>query len=120
MSFGVTFYGCESDLGRFKTYTGLLLLLRSGLMFRTRFFGKEFRIPKGSIRRIYVGKELRGKKLYQYVMKIDFTNRRGDPDGAAFRVPYPKQWFAAIERTLEIKPLTEIPEGDQSVDMVDI
>ncbi len=120
MSFGVTFYGCESDLSRFRTHTGLLLLLRSGLMFRTRFLGKEFIIPKKAIRSVSVGKEHRGKKLYQYVMKVDFINKSGNPDSAAFRVPYPKQWFAAIERTLEIKPLTEIPQGDQDVDMVDI
>ncbi len=109
MSFGVTFYGCESDTGRFRNYTGLLLLLKSGLMFRTRFLGKEFKIPKEAIRSVYVGKDHRGKKLYQYVMKIDFVNRRGEPDSAAFRVPYPKQWMSAIGKTLEIKPVMDLP-----------
>ncbi len=109
MSFGVTFYGCESDTGRFRDYTGLLLLLKSGFIFRTRFLGKEFRIPKEAVRSVYVGKEHRGKKLYQYVMKIDFVNRRGEPDSVAFRVPYPQQWMTAIEKTLEVKSMRELP-----------
>lgn len=112
VSFGVTFYGRESDPGRLKTYTGVLLLLKSGLLIRTRFRGKEFKIPKEAIRSVYVGKNHKGKKLYQYVMKIDFTNRQGELDSSAFRVPYPKQWMAAIERTLEIKPIMDIPEGE--------
>ena len=112
MSFGVTFYGCESDTGPIRHHTGLLLLLKTGLLFRTRFLGKEFMIPKEAVRAVYVDKEHRGKKLYQYVMKIDFLNKKGDVDSAAFRVPYPKQWFAAIDRTLYIKPDVKPLEGD--------
>lgn len=98
----------------------MLILLQSGLLYRTRFLGREFRIPKGKIRSVYVGKTHKGKKLYQYVMKVDFINREGGPDTAAFRVPYPQQWFSAIGRTLQIQPVTEIPEGDKDVDMVNI
>lgn len=53
-------------------------------------------------------------------MKMDFINREGGPDTAAFRVPYPQQWFSAIGKTLQIQPVTEILEGDKDVDMVNV
>lgn len=112
MSFGVTYYGCESSPGRLSSYTGMLLLLRSGILYRTRFLGREFRISKEAFRSVYVSKKHKGKDLFRYVMKIDFINKGGELDSAAFRVPYPKQWFSAIERILEIKPVTELPEED--------
>jgi len=112
VSFGVTFYGCESSPGRLVSHTGVLILLRSGLLYRTRFLGREFRIPKEMISNVYVSKRHKGKNLFQYVMKIDFVNKNGDADSAAFRVPYPKQWFSAIERSLGIKPVAKLTEGD--------
>jgi hypothetical protein len=97
MSFGVTYYGCESVPGKILKQTGVLILLKYGLLFRTRFFGKEFKIPKESIKDIYATKMHKGKNLYQYVLKIDFVNSSGGADSAAFRVPFPKQWMTAIE-----------------------
>jgi len=112
MSFGVTFYGCESTEGRVPQQTGMLLLLETGLLYRTRFLGKEFMIPKERIKAVYVAKQHKGKDLYRYVMKVDFIDRHGRPDSAAFRVPYPKQWFSAIGKTLDITPVTQLPEEE--------
>ena len=110
MSFGVTFYGCEMDPGRLSQQTGMLALLPYGLIYRTRFLGKEFKISGEAIRAIYVDKKLKGKKLYQYALMVGFVNAKGDKDIAAFRVPYPKQWLKSIEKVAGIKQTVAITE----------
>jgi hypothetical protein len=110
MSFGVTFYGCEMDAGRLSQQMGMLALLPYGLLFRTRFLGKEFKISGDAIQAIYVDKKLKGKKLYQYALMIAFINPEGSKDIAAFRVPYPKQWMKAIEKIAGIKQAAAVQE----------
>lgn len=110
MSFGVTFYGCEMDAGRLSQQMGMLALLPYGLLYRTRFLGKEFKISGDVIRAVYVDKKLKGKKLYQYAMMVRFINAEGIEDIAAFRVPYPKQWLKAIEKVAGINQTKAVPE----------
>jgi hypothetical protein len=99
-SFGVNYYGLESEPGGPLRSTGALVLLRDRLYYRARFANRELSIPGPSITHIGVTDTHKGKPLHQYVVAIRFLNAAGQEEKAAFRMPLPAQWTAAIKATL--------------------
>jgi hypothetical protein len=99
-SFGVSYYGLESEPGPPLRSTGALMLLKDRLYYRARFAGRELTIPGAAITGIGVTGVHKGKPLHQYVVEIRFLNAAGREEKAAFRVPLPAQWSAAIKTTL--------------------
>jgi len=97
MSFGVNYFGCISEPGKPGRSSGFLLLTRDEVFFRSRIAGKKLSIPGRAIQSVYHDNAHKGEALHQSVMKIDFINARGNGDCAAFKVPYPPQWIAAVK-----------------------
>ena len=108
MSFGVNYFGRAGEPGKPRRSAGFLLLLEDGVFYRSRSAGLELEIPGSRIARVYPGDSIKGVKLHQSVMVIDFINAKNDRDSAAFKVPYPPQWIRAIENSL----LANKPEAD--------
>jgi len=113
-SFGVNYYGLESEPGGPLRSTGALVLLKDSLYYRARFANRELTIPGASITQIGVTDTHKGKPLHQYVVAIRFLNAEGKVEKAAFRIPLPAQWTAAIKATLiRGRPLTPAePAGE--------
>ncbi len=99
-SFGVNYYGLESEPGGPSRSTGALVLLKDSLYYRARFANRELTIPGAAITHIGVTDTHKGKALHQYVVAIRFLNAAGKEEKAAFRIPLPAQWTAAIKATL--------------------
>ncbi len=99
-SFGVNCYGLESEPGPPLRSTGALVLLKDRLYYRARFAGRELTIPGAAITGIGVTDIHKGKPLHQYVVAIRYLNAAGREEKAAFHVPLPAQWTAAIKATL--------------------
>ena len=99
-SFGVNYYGLESEPGPPLRSTGALVLLKDRLYYRARFADRELAIPGAAITGIGVTGVHKGRPLHQYVVDIRFLNAAGREEKAAFRVPLPAQWSAAIKATL--------------------
>jgi len=57
-------------------------------------------IPGSSITYIGVSNVHKGKDLHQSVVVLQFLNQDGKEEKAAFRIPYPAQWVAAIKSNL--------------------
>ncbi len=99
-SFGVDYFGLESEPGGLSRSTGALVLLRDCLYYRARFANRELTIPGAAITHIGVADTHKGRALRQQVLAIRFLNAAGREEAAAFRVPLPAQWTAAIKTTL--------------------
>ncbi len=97
VSFGVSYFGRTSEPKPPRRSSGFLLLLSDRVFYRSRIAGLELEIPGRRITRIYHGTGHKGVDLHQSLMKLDFVNEIGEPDTAAFRVPYPPQWMQAIQ-----------------------
>jgi hypothetical protein len=110
-SFGVNYYGLESEPGGPLRSTGALVLLKDCLYYRARFAKRELTIPGAAITHIGVTDTHKGKPLHQYVVAIRFLNPEGKEEKAAFRIPLPAQWTAAIKATLiRDRALNSAPE----------
>jgi hypothetical protein len=110
-SFGVNYYGLESESGGPLRSVGALVLLRDCLYYRARFAKQELTIPGAAITHIGVTDTHKGKPLHQYVVTIRFMNAQGKEEKAAFRIPLPAQWTAAIKATLiRDRALNSAPE----------
>jgi hypothetical protein len=99
-SFGVNYYGLESEPGGPLRSAGALVLLKSGIYYRARYAKRELLIPGSAITYIGVSNVHKGKDLHQTVVILQFLSQDGKEDKAAFRVPYPAQWIAAIKSNL--------------------
>jgi hypothetical protein len=99
-SFGVNYFGLESEPGRPLRSIGALVLLKDSLYYRARFSKRELTIPGAAITHIGVTDTHKGRPLHQYVVAIHFLNAAGQEEKAAFRIPLPAQWTAAIKSTL--------------------
>jgi hypothetical protein len=99
-SFGVNYYGLESESGGPLRSAGALVLLKGGIYYRARFAKRELFVPGSSITYIGVSNVHKGKDLHQSVVVLQFLNQDGREDRAAFRMPYPAQWVAAIKSNL--------------------
>ncbi|MBN1837260.1 MAG: hypothetical protein JW820_15500 [Spirochaetales bacterium] len=99
-SFGVNFFGLESEPGGPLRSAGVLVLLRHGLYYRARFASRDLFIPGPAITYIGVTHTHKRKDLHQTVVLIQFLTEEGIEDKAAFRIPYAAQWVAAIKANL--------------------
>jgi len=99
-SFGVNYYGLESEPGGPLRSAGALVLLKDGIYYRARYANRELHIPGSAITYIGVTNVHKGKDLHQTVVVLQFLNPEGKEEKAAFRMPYPAQWVAAIKSNL--------------------
>jgi hypothetical protein len=98
--FGINYYGLESEPGRPLRSSGALVLLRDALYYRARFTRVELTIPGAAITHIGVTDMHKNRPLHQNVVSIRFIGPEGREEKAAFRIPYPAQWVAAIKANL--------------------
>lgn len=98
-SFGVFFFGNESDKGAVRRISGMLLLFNHGILFKAKS-GFEWEAPAENVIGVGHDTSIRGRDLNQSVMIVEFVNRDNQPDRAAFRAPYPPQWMDAIRSVL--------------------
>jgi len=103
MSFGVNYFGRVTEKGAPRRNSGFLLLLSDRLFYRSRVASVELEVPLTQITRVYHDRGHKGVDLHQSVVKIDFLTDKDERDSAAFKVPYPPQWIAAIENKLDYK-----------------
>ena len=103
MSFGVNYFGRTTESVAPRRSSGFLLLLSDRLFYRSRFAKVELEIPLAHIARVYHDRVHKGVNLHQSLVKIDFLSDEKKKDCAAFKVPYPPQWIAAIENKLSKK-----------------
>ena len=99
-SFGVNYYGLESEPGGPLRSAGALVLLKNGIYYRARYAKRELYIPGSAITYIGVTNVHKGKDLHQTVVVLQFLSQEGREERAAFRIPYPGQWVAAIKSNL--------------------
>lgn len=99
-SFGVNYFGRESEPGRPLRSSGVLVLVKKGLYYRARWRKQELFILGSTITYIGVSDVFKEKSLYQHAVIISFLNEQGKDDKAAFRIPYPAQWINAIKFNL--------------------
>ncbi len=92
LSFGVNFFGCESEPGRISKSAGALVLTRTELYYRARYLNKELTIRGQSIAQIEVTDQHKGKPLNQHAIAVYFINEEGSKDKAVFRIPHPAKW----------------------------
>jgi hypothetical protein len=97
MSFGVGYFGRESQPGKVRRSTGFLLTTPDEVFFRSRKNSTEISISGANIQGIYHGSDHKGEELHHSVVKIDFIDDQGRKDCAAFKVPYPPQWISALQ-----------------------
>ena len=107
-SFGVNYYGLDSEPGGPLRSAGALVLLKHGIYYRARYAKRELLIPGSSITYIGVSNVHKGKDLHQSVVVLQFLNQEGKEDKAAFRMPHPAQWVAAIKGNL-LEKQTQAP-----------
>ena len=111
-SFGVNYYGLESEPGGPLRSAGALVLLKQGIYYRARYAKRELYVPGSAITYIGVTNVHKGKDLHQTVVVLQFISEDGREDKAAFRVPYPAQWIAAIKSNL-VEKKTKVPKKPQ-------
>jgi hypothetical protein len=99
-SFGVNYFGLESEPGGLLRSSGALVLLKDGIYYRARFANRELFIPGSAITYIGVTDTHKGKNLHQSAVVLQFLNRSGKEEKSVFRIPYPAQWIAAIKSNL--------------------
>ncbi len=99
-SFGVNYYGLESEPGGPLRSSGVLVLLKDGLYYRARFANRELFIQGPAITYIGITDSHKKKSLHQTVIVIQFLNAEDKEEKAAFRIPYPSQWVEAIKVNL--------------------
>ena len=108
-TYGVQYFGRESEKGDLLDSSGQLLFLKQGLFYRGRFDKRELMIPKEKLISVAVTDHHKGKLTYQVCLAIYFMNESEIIDRAAFTIPYPKQFIEAINhfflngRQIEVK-----------------
>jgi len=95
-TYGVQYFGRESEKGDLLDSSGQLLFLKQGLFYRGRFDKRELMIPKEKLISVAVTDHHKGKLTYQVCLAIYFMNENEIIDRAAFTIPYPKQFIEAI------------------------
>jgi len=95
-TYGVQYFGRESEPGDLLNSSGQLLFLKQGLFYKGRFDKRELMIPKEKLISVAVTDHHKGKLTYQVCLAIYFMNENESIDRAAFTIPYPKQFIEAI------------------------
>ena len=98
LSFGVNFFGVDSEPGRPDKSSGALVLTKEGLYYRARYAKREFFIPGQNLVKLEVIEYLKGRPLNQKAVGFFFKNADGERDLAAFRIPHSAQWARAIKK----------------------
>jgi hypothetical protein len=114
-SFGVNYYGLESEPGGPLRSAGALVLLKDGIYYRARFARRELHIPGSAITYIGVTNVHKGKDLHQTVVVLQFLSPEGREERAAFRIPYPGQWVSAIKKNL-LEQKAQAPKKPREAD----
>jgi len=96
LSFGVNYFGCETEPGGLSKSSGALALTRSEIYYRARYRKRELRISGSSVAQIEVTDMHKGKPLHQQAIAIYFVNEYGTRDKAVFRIPHPAKWVNMI------------------------
>ncbi len=96
--FNVHYYGVESELKMPMNSMGALGLSSEGLYYRARVRKRELFIEGKQLTSITVTDDFKGKNMYGSVVVINFINKKGEKDRAAFRIPYPERWSEAINK----------------------
>ncbi|MBL7006622.1 MAG: hypothetical protein ISR78_06050 [Spirochaetia bacterium] len=97
-SFGVQYFGVESEPGKPLKSTGVLVLTNAGIFYRAKFLNRTLQISGDKISSITAVDIFKGKDMYQKIVSINFVNEKGDRDRAGFRIPYPERWSMAIKK----------------------
>ncbi len=98
LSFGVNYFGVESEPGRPDRSSGALVLTKEGLYYRARYAQKELFIPGQNLVKLEVIDHHKGRALHQKAVGVFFKNADGEKDRAAFRIPHSAQWARAIKK----------------------
>lgn len=96
MSFGVNYFGLTGRPISRRPSSGFLLLLPDRLVYRSRLAKQVIDIPGDRIAHVTHGNTLGGVELHQSVVIVTFDDPQKGRQEAAFKVPYPPQWIAAI------------------------
>lgn len=99
-TFGVYYYGVESEKGKPLNSQGLMILLKKGLFYKGSLDKKELFIPEGKLLSIVVTNHHKGESLYKKCIAFYFVNQKGEVDRAAFSIPNPKVWVDRIREVL--------------------
>jgi hypothetical protein len=97
-SFGVQYYGVESEPGNPLKSTGSLVLTQEGIFYRAKFLNRNLEISGDKITSITAVNTFKLKNMYQKIVAVNFINEKGDRDRAGFRIPYPERWSQAITK----------------------
>ena len=97
-SFGVQYYGVESEPGNPLKSTGSLVMTKNGIFYRAKFLNRTFEISGDKFSSITAVNTFKGKNMYQKIVAINFVNEKGERDRAGFRIPYPERWSQAINK----------------------
>ncbi|MBC7194104.1 MAG: hypothetical protein H5U37_00350 [Caldisericia bacterium] len=99
-TFGVKYFGKESEKGKILNSEGFMVLLKDGLFYRGSFDKKELFIPKGKIFSIAITDHHKGEILERECLAFYFENENGELDRAAFSIPHPEIWVKEIKKNL--------------------
>jgi hypothetical protein len=99
-TYGVYYYGVESEKGKILNSQGLLILLRNGLYYKGSLDKKELFIPEGKLHSIVITNHHKGELTYQKCLAFYFENKKGEIDRAAFSIPHPEIWVERIKKVL--------------------
>ena len=79
---------------------GVLMLLSTGLYFRSWLGNREVFVPGPSISWIGVSERKGGSRSERHRIVVRFLNTSGKEDGISIRLLYPEQWVDAIKTHL--------------------
>jgi len=113
-SYGVHFYGLESEPGGIIDSGGQMILLKNGLYYKGRFDNRELFIPKENLLSIAVTDFHKNEPTIMKCLAFHFINKDGKPDRAAFELPRPKQWIDAIKHYFETEN-KKFPVGEEFI-----
>lgn len=99
-TYGVKYFGKESEKGKPINSEGLMILLNQGLYYVGSFDKKEIFIPKGKIYSIAITDHHKGEFLERLCLAFYFENENGEIDRAAFSIPHPEIWVKGIKENL--------------------
>jgi len=101
-TYGVKYFGRESEKGKLLNSEGLMILLKDGLFYIGSFDRREVFIPKGKIFSIAITDHHKGELLERECLAFYFENENGELDRAAFSIPQPEVWVKGIKDNLVI------------------
>ncbi len=99
-TFGVKYFGKESEKGKILNSEGFMVLLKDGLFYRGSFDKKELFIPKGKIFSIAITDHHKGEILERECLAFYFENEFGELDRVAFSIPHPEIWVKGVKENL--------------------